>query len=70
MALDLPPVEDPIVALQLVSDSHLGTHIGSASGAVWQYTTELTTRFFLLVNISAVIAAVIFKRLETDSGLT
>ena len=25
MALDLPPVEDPIVALQLVSDSHLGT---------------------------------------------
>ena len=25
MALDLPPAEDPVVALQLFSDSHLGT---------------------------------------------
>ena len=33
-------------------------------------TTELITGFFLLVNISAVITAGIFERVETDSGLT
>ena len=43
--------------------------LGSAAGAVLQYTTELITGFFPLVNISAVIAAGIFKRVETDSGL-
>ena len=44
--------------------------LGSAAGAVLQYTTELITGFFPLVNISAVIAAGIFNRVETDSGLT
>ena len=44
--------------------------LGSAAGAVLQYTTELITGFFPLVNISAVITAGIFKRVETDSGLT
>ena len=43
--------------------------LGSAAGAALQYTTELITGFFPLVNISAVITAGIFKRLETDSGL-
>ena len=43
--------------------------MGSAAGAVLQYTTELITGFFPLVNISAVITAGIFKRVETDSGL-
>ena len=44
--------------------------LGSATGAVLQYTTELITGFFPLANISAVITAGRFKRLETDSGLT
>ena len=44
--------------------------MGSATGAVLQYTTELMTGFFLMANISAVITAVIFKRVETGSGLT
>ena len=39
--------------------------LGSATGAVLQYTTELITGFFPLVNISAVITAGIFKRVET-----
>ena len=43
--------------------------LGSAAGAVLQYTTELITGFFPLVNISAVITAGIFKRVETYSGL-
>ena len=42
----------------------------SAAAAVSQHTTELITGFFPLVNISAVINAGIFKRVETDSGLT
>ena len=42
----------------------------SAAGAVLQYVTELITVFFSLVNISAVITAGIFKKVETDSGLT
>ena len=41
-----------------------------AAEAVLQYTTELITGFFSLVNISAVITAWIFKRVESDSGLT
>ena len=44
--------------------------LGSAVGAVLQYTTELITGFFPLVNISAVITAGIFKRVASDSGLT
>ena len=44
--------------------------LGSAAGAVLQYTTELITGFFSLVNISAVITAGIFKRMASDSGLT
>ena len=44
--------------------------LGSAVGPVLQYTTELITGFFPLVNIAAVITAGIFKRKETDSGLT
>ena len=68
MALDLPPAENPVVALQLFSDSHLGTHIWVSS--ILEYTTELVTRFFPVVNISAVIATGIFKRVETDCGLT
>ena len=43
--------------------------LGPATRAVLQYTTELITGFFPLVNISAVITAGIFKRVETDSGL-
>ena len=43
--------------------------LGSAAGAVLQCTTELITGFFPLVNISAVITAGIFKRVEIDSGL-
>ena len=43
--------------------------LGSSAGAVLQYTTELITGFFPWVNISAVITAGIFKRVETDSGL-
>ena len=43
--------------------------LGSAAGAVLQYTTKLITGFFPLVNISAVITAGIFTRVETDSGL-
>ena len=43
--------------------------LGSAAGAVLQYTAELITGVFPLVNISAVITAGIFKRVETDSGL-
>ena len=42
----------------------------SAAAAVSQHTTELITGFFPLVNISAVINAGIFTRVETDSGLT
>ena len=68
MAPDLPPAENPVVALQLFSDSHLGTHIWVSS--ILEYTTELVTRFFPVVNISAVIATGIFKRVETDCGLT
>ena len=44
--------------------------VGSSTGAVLQYTTELITGFFPLVNISAVIFTGIFKRVETDHGLT
>ena len=44
--------------------------LGSVAGAVLQYTTELITGFFSSVNFSAVITAGIFKRVETDSGLT
>ena len=44
--------------------------MGLAAGAVLQYTTELITGFFHLVNISALITAGIFKRVETDSGLS
>ena len=40
--------------------------LGSAAGAVLQYTIELITGFFHLVNISAVITAGIFKRVETN----
>ena len=43
--------------------------LGSGAGAVLQYTTELTTGFFPLVNILAVITAGIFKRVETYCGL-
>ena len=43
--------------------------LGPAEGAVFQYTTELITRLFPLVNISAVITSGIFKRVERDSGL-
>ena len=43
--------------------------LGPAAGAVLQYTTELITGFFPLVNISAVITAGIFQRVETDSVL-
>ena len=43
--------------------------LGSAARAVLQYTTELITGFFPLVNISAVITAGIFKRVETYCGL-
>ena len=43
--------------------------LGSAAGAVLQYTTKLITGFFPFVNISAIIAAGIFKRVKTDSGL-
>ena len=43
--------------------------LGSAAGAVLQYKTELIFGFFPLANISAVITAGIFKRVETDSGL-
>ena len=43
--------------------------LGSAAEAVLQYTTELITGFVPLVNISAVITAGIFKRVETDSRL-
>ena len=42
----------------------------SAAGAIWQHTTELINGFFPLVNISAVIAAGKFKRVETNIGLT
>ena len=42
----------------------------SGAGAVLQYTTELITGFFPLVNISVVITAGLFKRVETDGGLT
>ena len=45
-------------------------NLGSAAGAVLQYTTELITGFFPIVNISVVITAGMFKRVETDSGLT
>ena len=45
------------------------TKLGSAAGAVLQYTTKLITGFFPLVNISAVITARIFKRVKSDSGL-
>ena len=69
-------MEDPVIALQLFSDFHLDTHSvkkskksGPAAGAVLQYTTELITRFFPLVKISAVTTAGIFKRVETNSGL-
>ena len=44
--------------------------LGSAAAAVLQCTTELITGFFPLVSISAVIAAGIFNRVETNSGLT
>ena len=43
--------------------------LGSTAVAVLQYTTESMTGFFPLVNISAVITAGIFKRVETNSGL-
>ena len=43
--------------------------LGSAAGAVLQYTTKLITGFFPLVNISAIVTAGIFKRVKTDSGL-
>ena len=45
------------------------TKLGSAAGAVLQYTTKLITGFFPLVNISAIVTAGIFKRVKTDSGL-
>ena len=44
------------------------TKLGSAAGAVLQYTTKLITGFFPLVNISAIVTAGIFKRVKTDSG--
>ena len=45
--------------------------LGSPAGAVLQHTTELITGFFPFVNMSAVITAGIFKRVETDiSDLT
>ena len=44
--------------------------LGPAARAVLQYTSELITGFFPLVNISAVGTAGIFKKAETDSGLT
>ena len=43
--------------------------LGSAAEAVLQYTIELITWFFHLVNISAVITAGTFKRVETNTGL-
>ena len=76
MALALPPTEDPVTALQLLSDSiwiHILTKnskkLQSAAGAVLKYTAELITRFFPLVNISAVTTAGIFKRVENNSSL-
>ena len=44
------------------------TKLGSAAGAVLQYTTKLITGFFPLVNISAIVTAGIFKRVKTDGG--
>ena len=44
--------------------------LGSVAGAVLQYSSELITGLFPLVNILAVITAEIFKRVETGSGMT
>ena len=44
--------------------------MGLAARAVLQYTTELIAGVFYFVNISVVITAGIFKRVEADSGLT
>ena len=59
-----PPLSE---ALLLMKNSK---NLESVAGAVLQYTTELITRFFHLVSISAVITAGIFNRVETDCDLT
>ena len=43
MALDLPPVEDPVVALQLFSDSDQGTHCWQAPNRVKQLKYDSKT---------------------------